>query len=80
MRFFTPAIYCLLLPILSLAEEGIWLFNQAPKAAIKSKYRFDLKDSFLDKMRLASVRFDNGGSGSFVSPNGLLLTNPFVDA
>ena len=78
MRFFTPAIYCLLLPILSLAEEGIWLFNQAPKAAIKSKYRFDLKDSFLDKMRLASVRFDNGGSGSFVSKEGLLFTNHHV--
>ncbi len=78
MRFFTPAIYSLLLPILSLADEGMWLFNQAPKAAVKAKYGFDLKDSFLDKMRLASVRFDNGGSGSFVSKEGLLFTNHHV--
>ena len=78
MHYFKPAVYCLLLPAISPADEGMWLFNQAPKAAIKTKYGFDLKDSFLDKMRLASVRFDNGGSGSFVSKEGLLFTNHHV--
>ena len=34
-----------------------------------------MTDEWLKKVQLASVRFNNGGSGSFVSPNGLVLTN-----
>ena len=68
------------LPFLASAEEGMWLFNQAPKAAILQKYGFKLTPAFLDKMRLSSVRFNNGGSGSFVSSSGLLFTNHHVGA
>ncbi|HKP71595.1 MAG TPA: S46 family peptidase, partial [Pyrinomonadaceae bacterium] len=56
------------------ADEGMWPFNQVPKADIKAKYGFDVTDAFLQKLQLASVRFPNG-SGSFVSPDGLVLTN-----
>ncbi|MBC7910854.1 MAG: S46 family peptidase [Pyrinomonadaceae bacterium] len=67
------------LPALNLstarADEGMWLFNNVPRAEIKRKYNFDVTDAWLNKVRMASVRFNNGGSGSFVSPDGLVLTN-----
>src|SRR6266487_4716591 len=62
-------------PVVSLADEGMWPFNSAPKADIKRKYGFEITDDWLRRVQLASVRFNNGGSGSFVSPNGLVLTN-----
>jgi hypothetical protein len=71
----------LLLALLALqtfpafADEGMWPFNNIPRAEIKKKYKFDVTDEWLRKVQLASVRFNNGGSGSFVSPNGLVLTN-----
>ena len=58
----------------SALDEGMWTFNNVPKADIKQKYGFDVTDEWLRKVQLASVRFP-GGSGSFVSPNGLVLTN-----
>ena len=63
------------LHITALADEGMWTFNNVPRAEIKKKYGFDVTDEWLNKVRQASVRFNNGGSGSFVSPNGLVLTN-----
>src|ERR1700694_1388969 len=57
------------------ADEGMWTFNNVPRAEIKKKYGFDVTDEVLKKVQLASVRFNSGGSGSFVSPNGLVLTN-----
>ena len=62
------------------ADEGMWLFNQPPRESIKKTYGFDLTDAFMDHLRLGSVRFNNGGSGSFVSPEGLLFTNHHVGA
>src|SRR3989454_11345945 len=59
----------------ALADEGMWTFNNVPRAEIKKKYEFEVTDEWLKKVQLASVRFNNGGSGSFVSPNGLVLTN-----
>jgi hypothetical protein len=59
----------------ALADEGMWTFNNIPRAEIKKRYGFDVTDEWLKKVQLASVRFNNGGSGSFVSPNGLVLTN-----
>ena len=58
----------------TLADEGMWPFNQVPRAEIKRKYGFEVTDEFLKRLQLASVRFPNG-SGSFVSPAGLVLTN-----
>ncbi len=56
-------------------DEGMWTFNNVPRDDIKAKYGFEVTDEWLHKVQLASVRFNNGGSGSFVSPNGLVLTN-----
>src|SRR6266446_10161352 len=58
----------------SAVDEGMWTFNNVPKVDIKRKYGFDVTDEWLRKVQLASVRFPNG-SGSFVSPTGLVLTN-----
>lgn len=58
----------------SALDEGMWTFNNVPKEDIKQRYGFDVTDDWLHKLQLASVRFP-GGSGSFVSPNGLVLTN-----
>jgi hypothetical protein len=59
----------------ALADEGMWTFNNVPRTDIKKKYGFEVTDEWLKKVQLASVRFNNGGSGSFVSPTGLVLTN-----
>ncbi|HKS11148.1 MAG TPA: S46 family peptidase [Pyrinomonadaceae bacterium] len=61
--------------VTAFADEGMWPFNNVPRAEIKKKYGFEVTDEWLNKVRLASVRFNNGGSGSFVSPDGLVLTN-----
>jgi hypothetical protein len=57
------------------ADEGMWTFNNVPRDEIKRKYGFEVTDAWLNKVQRASVRFNNGGSGSFVSPDGLVLTN-----
>jgi len=59
------------LPITARVDEGMWPFNNIPRAEIKKKYGFDVTDEWLKKVQTASVRFNNGGSGSFVSANGL---------
>src|SRR5207253_7548786 len=61
-----------------LADEGMWPVNQFPKDAVKKRYGFETTDAFLHHIQLASVRFNNGGSGSFISPEGLLFTNHHV--
>ncbi|HEV7843924.1 MAG TPA: S46 family peptidase [Pyrinomonadaceae bacterium] len=63
------------LHIVALADEGMWTFNNVPRAEIKRKYGFEVTDAWLKKVQMASVRFNNGGSGSFVSADGLVLTN-----
>lgn len=55
-------------------DEGMWTFNNVPREDIKQKYGFAVTDDWLRKVQLATVRFP-GGTGSFVSPNGLVLTN-----
>jgi len=62
------------------AEEGMWLFNKFPRQEVKKRFGFTVTDQFLNTLQLASVRFNNGGSGSFISPSGLLFTNHHVGA
>ena len=65
---------------LASADEGMWLYNAPPKDQIKATYGFELTQEWLDHVRLSSVRFNNGGSGSFVSADGLTFTNHHVGA
>ncbi len=62
------------------ADEGMWLFNKPPVRRIKEAHGFEITPAWLDHLQKASVRFNNGGSGSFVSAAGLILTNHHVGA
>ena len=70
----------LLMAGVAAADEGMWLFNVPPTAKVKAAYGFDLTKAWLDHTQLSSVRFNNGGSGSFVSADGLTFTNHHVGA
>ena len=67
-----------ILTVHAAAEEGMWTFDHPPTAAIQQRYGFAVTTDWLDHLRLASVRFNDGGSGSFVSADGLVLTNHHV--
>lgn len=62
------------------SDEGMWLLNDPPREQLKKKYGFDLTEDWLKRAMLGSVRFNNGGSGGFVSPNGLIVTNHHIAA
>ena len=80
-RYFAALLVCaFVLSNLAIADEGMWLYNEPPKDKIKAKYGFELSQEWLDHVRLSSVRFNNGGSGSFVSADGLTFTNHHVGA
>jgi hypothetical protein len=81
----TPAVAFITLSVLFWvntvqADEGMFLLNNPPRQILKDKYQFDLTDDFCTHVQLASVRFNNGGSGGFVSPNGLIVTNHHIGA
>jgi len=62
----------------ALADEGMWLFNSPPLKQLKEKYQFEPTPQWLEHLQKSSVRFNSGGSGSFVSANGLAITNHHV--
>jgi len=67
------------LPALPLsADEGMWTFDNPPVQRLREKYQFTPAQQWLDHIRLSCVRLNDGGSGSFISPNGLLPTNHHV--
>jgi len=64
----------------AFADEGMWLFNSPPLKQFKERYHFEPARPWLDHLQKASVRFNSGGSGSFVSATGLVITNHHVGA
>lgn len=77
-RIAFAAALCLAFVPTARADEGMWLFNHAPKKQIQSKYGFELTDTWLEHVQKSAVRISTGGSGSLVSPNGLVMTNHHV--
>ena len=77
----TTSCLCLLLAHPGAqAEEGMWTFDNPPTKLLKERYGFEPDQRWLDHVRLSSLRFMNGGSGSFVSSHGLVITNHHVGA
>ncbi len=70
----------ILVPGVAYPDEGMWLFNNPPAQQLKTKYGFEPSAAWLEHLQKASVRFNSGGSGSFVSANGLVMTNHHVAA
>jgi hypothetical protein len=62
------------------ADEGMWLFTAPPRELLRDHYHFEVSDAWLDHLQKSSVRFNSGGSGSFVSADGLLISNHHVGA
>ncbi|HEY3391936.1 MAG TPA: S46 family peptidase [Lacipirellulaceae bacterium] len=62
------------------ADEGMWLLDDLPKELLDERYGFVPSDEWAEHIMLSSVRFSSGGSASFVSSNGLVLTNHHVAA
>jgi hypothetical protein len=71
---------CLALTLtgIAAADEGMWLFNNPPRKYLKEKYNFEPTPLWLEHVQKASVRFNSGGSGSFISADGLVMTNHHV--
>jgi len=81
IRHYLPIITLVLVAFgatATVADEGMWTFDNPPLKQLKDKYNFTPTQQWLDHIRLSSVRFNDGGSGSFVSPNGLVITNHHV--
>ena len=70
MMMFNVSIAC--------GDEGMWLFNDLPREWLKQKYGFEPSAEWADHLMKSSVRFNVGGSASFISSNGLVLTNHHV--
>ncbi len=79
-RFLPAALGALVLGSTLRADEGMWLYTDPPREQIRAKYGFELTDVWLDHLMKSSVRFNSGGSGSFVSEDGLVISNHHVGA
>lgn len=79
-RFILSALVVasLIAPAPVSADEGMWLYNEPPRAQLKERYGFEPTREWLEHLQKSSVRVNSGGSASFVSSRGLVMTNHHV--
>ena len=80
MKHFLFLLLSLAVTVTAQGDEGMWLFNQTPREILRQRYQFDATDAWLHHLQKSSIRFNSGGSGSFISKDGLLISNHHVGA
>jgi V8-like Glu-specific endopeptidase len=74
-KFISAALFIALCAVVLVADEGMWTFNNFPVMAVQQKYGVRITEPWLNKLQQSVVRLETGCTGSFVSPEGLVLTN-----
>ena len=69
-----PAVLVLLVSPPAFSDAGMWTFHDFPQDLVKRQYGADISSAWLDRVRTATIRLSNC-TASFVSPDGLILTN-----
>jgi hypothetical protein len=75
---FVILVACAATVMVTIADDGMWTFDNPPRKILREKYGFDPPQEWFDHVRLSSVRVGDGGSGSFASSDGLLFTNQHI--
>jgi hypothetical protein len=75
MRQLSLVILSILFAHAAIADEGMWTLDNFPSDTVRDRYKVDVDQAWLDRVRLSTTRIEGGCTGSFVSPDGLVLTN-----
>ena len=75
MKALACAVMLFAMSSAAFADEGMWTFENFPKQLVREKLKVDISDAWLDKVRLSTTRLESGCTGSFISGDGLLLSN-----